>query len=352
MFKDSRIAEFLEKAHAAGIPDTSLVGLLTSQGWREKDVYRSLGDHYEKVTGIGIPQRSDSGASAKDAFFYLLIFSTLATWTCGLGSLAFQLIDRWLADPLFTNFQQRFANYEVTWALSAVIIAFPIYLLITRAVLREAAADPEKLDSAIRKWLTYMALVIAASIFMGDLITALAFLLRGEITSRFLAKSLVVLTLSGGVFYYYFGGLSKGNASAEHSMRNRVMAAVSSVAVILMVVLGFSQSGAPQSQRDLRADEQRLTNLYQLSMQIENYWRSHNSQLPANVAELHSGQAVDPITHARYVYIPGQGSKYQLCAVFSQKSEPGNHEDDLWNHAAGHACFQLDAATMTPYPQQ
>ena len=210
MSEDSRISEFLDKAQAAGIPHQSLIGLLTARGWREKDVYHSLGEHYRKLTGVEIPDRSGSGASAKDAFFYLLIFSTLATWTCGLGTLAFQLINRWLADPLFSNLSSsRYAADELTWALAAILIAFPLYLLITRTVLREAAADPQKLDSAIRKWLTYMALVVAASIFMGDLICAVAFLLRGELTSRFLAKAFVVLTLSGGVFYYYFGGLTR-----------------------------------------------------------------------------------------------------------------------------------------------
>jgi hypothetical protein len=185
MSEDPRIAAFLEESQVAGIPHASLVGILTAHGWREKDIYRALGDHYRKAFGLEVPQRSGAGASAKDAFFYLLIFSTLATWTVGLGSLAFQLINRWMADPLFSPYQDRFSNYEITWALAALIVAFPLYLLISRTVLREAAADPYKLDSGIRKWLTYMALVVAASIFMGDLICALAFLLRGELTSRF-----------------------------------------------------------------------------------------------------------------------------------------------------------------------
>ena len=46
-----------------------------------------------------------------------------------------------------------------------------------------------------------MALVIAACIFIGELIAALTYFLRGEITSRFLAKAFVVLVISGGVFY-------------------------------------------------------------------------------------------------------------------------------------------------------
>lgn len=343
---DNRVSEFFEKALAAGVPYSSLTGLLAAQGWREKDAYRALGTHIRSTLGIDVPHRSGSGASAKDAFFYLLLFATLATWTLNLGSLAFQLIDRWLTDPLFSNSMQTYENYAITWALAAILIAFPLYLLISRAVLRDAAAEPEKLDSGIRKWLTYMALVVAASVFTGDLICALAFLLRGEVTSRFLAKAFVVLALSGGVFYYYFGGLR--NAEVLKTSRDRWMALLSSAAVSLMLVLGFLQLGPPRAQRALRADSQRIQQLYQLGNQIQNYWRSHTSQLPQSIDGL-PGPHIDPITHARYEYHPGQGSQYELCADFAEQS-PGGDNQDSWNHPAGHHCFSLDASAQLTYP--
>jgi len=354
MSEDPRIAVFLEESQAAGIPHASLVGMLTAYGWREKDIYRALGDHYRKALGLEIPQRAGAGVSAKDAFFYLLIFSTLATWTIGLGSLAFQLIDRWLADPLFSLYQGRRSNYEITWALAALIVAFPLYLLISRTVLREAAADPYKLDSGIRKWLTYMALVVAASVFMGDLICALAFLLRGELTSRFVAKSVVVLALSGGVFFYYFGGLRKTEGILANSSRDKLMAGLSSAAVVLMMILGFWQLGAPASQRQMRADGQRIQELYRLSMEVENYWKSHGSQLPSSINELRGGPRLDPITHTPYEYRSGAGSRYELCAQFARASQgdPVNSVPDAWTHPAGHRCFQLDAAATTEYPAQ
>jgi hypothetical protein len=354
MSEDPRIATFLEESQAAGIPHASVVGMLTAHDWREKDIYRALGDHYRRALGLEIPQRSGAGASAKDAFFYLLIFSTLATWTVGLGSLAFQLIDRWLSDPLFSPYQGGLANYEITWSLAALIVAFPLYLLISRTVLREAAADPYKLDSGIRKWLTYMALVIAASVFMGDLICALAFLLRGELTSRFVAKSLVVLALSGGVFFYYFGGLHKTEALSASSSRDKLMAALSSAAVVLVMILGFWQLGAPSGQRQMRADAQRVQELYRLSQQVEFYWKSHGSQLPPSINELRGGPRMDPITHAPYEYRSGAGSSYELCAVFARASQqaPANSAPDSWAHPVGHQCFPLDAVATTQYPAQ
>lgn len=47
-----KIAEFIEKALAAGVPHESLVGILTVRGWPEKETYDALADHYERMTGL------------------------------------------------------------------------------------------------------------------------------------------------------------------------------------------------------------------------------------------------------------------------------------------------------------
>jgi hypothetical protein len=352
---DPRISALIEKALAAGVPDSSLVGVLSARGWSEKEIYGALAEHYERTIGVEIPRRAASGATAKDAFFYLLIFSTLGTWTFAVGSLAFTLIDRWLPDPLFAGYQAT-DNFEITSSLAAILVAFPLFLLVSRAVATEAARQPEKLDSSVRKWLTYLALVIAACVMMGDLIAALSYLLRGELTSRFVAKALVVLALSGGVFAYYFAGLRKTDEVAVASRRNRLAAAASSAVVVLMVALGFWQMGAPARQRQLRADGQRLRDLYELSNQIDNYWTAHSSQLPSGVDQLPGRRYADPVTHGPYIYTRGQGNEYRLCATFAQGSEgngqAGGAGADEWAHPAGYHCFNLEAAVRMPFPAQ
>ena len=52
-------------------------------------------------------------------------------------------------------------------------------------------------------WLTYIALLISASVVIGDLITVVDYLFRGEITPRFLYKIATVFVIAGGVFLYY-----------------------------------------------------------------------------------------------------------------------------------------------------
>jgi uncharacterized protein (UPF0333 family) len=45
---------------------------------------------------------------------------------------------------------------------------------------------------------------------MGDLITFLAFFLRGDLTVRFVLKVLTVLVIAGGIFLYYLASLKPG----------------------------------------------------------------------------------------------------------------------------------------------
>lgn len=189
MAMDPKISEFVERARANGAPDQSIVGILAARGWPEKEVYEALAVHYERLTSLEIPRRGGgAGTAAKDAFFYLLIFSTLATWTIALGWLAFTFIDEWLPDTLFSGgYAQAYTMYNIAGAMASVLVSFPIYLIVQRTVIRDVARNPERLNSPVRKWLTYLALVCAAGVFIGDLITILTYLLRGEITSRFVS---------------------------------------------------------------------------------------------------------------------------------------------------------------------
>jgi hypothetical protein len=203
------LKEFLDAAKLQGATDESLVGLLRGRGWSEEDIYRALADHYESHSGLEIPFYKRSG-SAKDAFLYLLSFSTLATWTFGAGSVMFTLIDRWFKDPLSPRSYYAGGYYQIADSLASVMVAFPVYIFVMRYIIRESEGHPGKLESPVRKWLTYIALFVAACVVVGDLITFLTYFLRGELTARFVAKVGVVLVIAGGVFWYYMGSLQRG----------------------------------------------------------------------------------------------------------------------------------------------
>lgn len=204
----SDIQEFFESAKSQGASDEIIVELLRGRGWPEEEVYRALADHFEVRSGLTVPVYKRSG-SAKDAFLYLLSFSTLATWTIGLGAVVFTLIERWIKDPVSQNNYYASTYYQMADSLACIIVAFPVYLFTMRYITREVDIHPEKLESPVRKWLTYIALLIAAGIVVGDLITFLTYFLRGELTARFVAKVVTTLVIAGGVFWYYMGSLAR-----------------------------------------------------------------------------------------------------------------------------------------------
>jgi Domain of unknown function (DUF5671) len=86
-----------------------------------------------------------------------------------------------------------------------------------RYIVRQLENHPEKAESAVRKWLTYIALLIAAGVVVTDLITFLTYFLRGELTGRFIAKVAVVFAIAGGIFWYYMGSLQKVAVTEEKS---------------------------------------------------------------------------------------------------------------------------------------
>ena len=210
------LANFIAVAKQKGASDEAIVSMLENAGWSRGEIWRVLGRHYESLTGMAIPQGGKSATPAKDAFLYLLSFATLATWTFALASICFTLIEIWIKDPLSGP---RYGNisYEISIGLACLIVTFPLYLFVMKVIVSDTRRTPEKLDSPIRKWLTYIALLIAASFIIGDLITVLTYYLRGEVTARFVAKAAVTLIISGGVFWYYLGSLREARKETPNA---------------------------------------------------------------------------------------------------------------------------------------
>jgi hypothetical protein len=206
---NTALSDYIAAAKARGATDSFLVELLERNGWPRKEVYAAFATIYET------PKRGAGFAeSARDAFLYLLSFGTLSTWAWALGSLFFTLIDIRYRDPVFTQEPYLGRNLAISGSMAALVVSFPIYLATMRILLRDISRKPEKLESGVRKWLTYIALLISASVVIGDLITTVDYFLRGEITTRFVLKVLTVLVIAGGVFLYYLQPLEKPEAQS------------------------------------------------------------------------------------------------------------------------------------------
>ncbi len=349
------VDDFIRAAKLQGASDEFLVQLLRQRGWPERAVYDALGKLYAESTGLPLPEPKSNLESAREAFYHLLAFGTLSVWICAIGYIWFELIDVWVPDET----QRRYYSWglrQVSWQIAAILVSFPVFVFATRNILADMAANPEKVASPVRRWLTNIALLIAALIFVGDLIAFLAVFLQGELSARFLSKSLVVLLLSGGVFLYYTRGIGARDATPARSWHRR-FAYTAGILILLTLAFGFWRTGGPAAQRQLAEDRRRTEDFSTLSTAIRSHYDSNNKTLPKELAELNNASPTsdfplaDPFTQQPYEYTPLDGPNYRLCATFSHASESDTRfTDRSWKHPAGKHCYTLSATKFYPYP--
>jgi len=89
------------------------------------------------------------------------------------------------------------------WSTASLVIAFPVFLLLSRQIAAAIARDPVKRLSPVRRWLTYLTLFLAATALIGDLTTLVYNALGGELTTRFVLKVATVGAIAGTIFGYY-----------------------------------------------------------------------------------------------------------------------------------------------------
>ena len=132
----SKLREFIQATKDKGASDEFLAALLMRRGWPAEDVYSAIGEYWVGLTGISVPEKGSSSESAREAFLYLLAFSTLCSWATALGSAMFTFIDRWFPDPVSSTTYYTNVRSSVTWQMATLVVAFPIFLLVMRVIVK------------------------------------------------------------------------------------------------------------------------------------------------------------------------------------------------------------------------
>jgi hypothetical protein len=349
-----KLQDFVKASKSKGASDEFLATFLSRRGWPADDVYAALGSCLEEATGLTVPERTAGGESSRDAFLYLLSFSTLATWSSALGSMLFRFIEQWFPDPVSRDYVYNLRN-AITWQMASVAVAFPIFLFVMRTILREAQDRPERLQSGVRKWLTYIALLLTAGGMICDLIWFFDYFLTGELTSRFVLKALTVIVICGAIFSYYLGSLRWDRKTNVAQVRKRSLrfGIAALAAVLASFCVGLGVVGTPSEQRHLEADLKRVQDLQRIASAI-NVWHTRmkieNSftPLPSKLSDLSGkgvspSQIVDPESKIPFDYQVKSETEYTLCATFSAVEDQAQVRQ-FWHHGKGKTCFTLDAS--------
>lgn len=298
-------------------------------------------------------------SGAKNFFFYFLSFALLYTVAFNFGGVLFDFIHK--AFPLAADAASgaRFSNGALRIHLASLIIGTPIFLWLSRMIYRRAQQDMATKNSGIRRWLTYITLILTALIAIGDLIALVNNLLGGDTSLRFLLKAAVVLIIAGSIFYYYITDI-KSTAEKVNPLPKLYFSATA-ILVLASVITGFFFIESPAVQRQRQEDQARLNSLFAIDQSIKSY-AAVNGKAPQSLADIQTqeGGTMDPVTNEPFEYNVLNGDKYELCATFATSNRNPDKEDvmyigpDMWLHDAGHTCFQRTTALtmekMAPVP--
>jgi len=92
------LERFVREALAGGASKQDVAAALAAAGWDEAPVQDALDAWADVAFPLPVP-RPRPWLSAREAFFYLLLFATLYLTAWHVGSLLFRLVDHAFPDP-------------------------------------------------------------------------------------------------------------------------------------------------------------------------------------------------------------------------------------------------------------
>ena len=200
---ESELSRFVHEALQAGQTRAATEAALLAAGWSPEQVRDALAAYADVDFPVPVPHPRPQ-VSARDAFMYLVMFGMLYLTAYHFGLLLFQFINLGFPDPLDPmSGQQQFAGQRIRSATATLLVAFPVFLFTAWRIGQGLVRDPSQRTSAVRKWLTYLTLFVAACVIVGDLIALLNGLLSGELSVRLALKVLTVGGIAGSIFGYY-----------------------------------------------------------------------------------------------------------------------------------------------------
>ena len=291
--------------------------------------------------------------------FFLHIGAAIALYAAfvALISLVFSLVDYWLPDSLAYGFY----SSSIAWPVSMIIVLVPVLYVLEWLLRRDIRKMPEQREIWVRRWRIYLTLFLAGAVIVGDLITLIYNYMNGEVSARFIYKILAVLIISAITFVFYISERGSGDRCNKMST---IFAWIGIVVALALIICGFIVVGSPTTQRQIRFDSQRVSDLESVQWQVISYWQSHGS-MPSALSDLSESDSyftipTDPETKANYDYIKTASTTFKLCAIFDRASTDnsgrgvyGNNYGGLyssmdyapssgsfWKHAAGNQCFE------------
>ena len=342
---------FVRDALARGLSRDAIRQALRSAGWDGERADAALAAFADVNFPVPVP-RPSAAISARVSFFYLVLFTALGAFAFSLVSLLFGILEHRLPDRV-EWFVVVTPEDSIRWSIARICLALPLFLFMSHRIAANIRSGRFARTSAVRLWLSYLAMFIAVASIMGALVTLLVYLLAGDATLRLLLKVLVVVTIGFVVLAYYLIDLRQSAAAdvtPPPSAAKAVLAGVVTLVALATMATGLSIIDMPWTARARRLDARRIVDLVQIADAVDRFWTQRHI-LPDSIAAITSTATVaeaDPETHAPYEYQRQPNGQFQLCAAFSQDNRAGSNDYQAgrnpprrWQHQAGRFCFTL-----------
>ncbi len=289
--------------------------------------------------------------SAKFAFFYLLSLVALVFTSVAIGMIIFQIINKTVVDELSLA-PGGFVQDALRFAISAIIIAGPIYFVMMWLVNKNLLTGKLDKESGIRKWLTYFIMLVSAVVMIGWLIATINSFLNGELTVKFILKSVTAILISALIFSFYLYDIRRGDVSRNNNIIRAYYYGSMAIALAALAA-SFFFIDSPQTVRQQKFDQTIINKFSQIDNAVNAYY-GENKKLPADLNVLLNGgstyyivenDVTDPTTGKMFDYKITAKDNYQLCTTFktknkSQANDKSVYVDTHWLHDSGYQCLK------------
>lgn len=288
--------------------------------------------------------------SAKFAFYYLLGLVALIFTAQSTGMIIFQIINKYIRDVI-NEYSAIYSDDAMKFAISAIVIAAPIYYVMKSLIMKNLKSGELEKDSQIRKWLSYLVILVSSVVMIGWLIGTINGFLNGELSLKFFLKALVAIVIAAIVFSFYFYDIRRKNAELGV---DKIIKFYFYGSLLLIVVSFFASLfvvESPMETRKRKMDE-RVVNVFSNLDSAVNRFFSEKQKLPESLDDLTKEYSYlqerdlqDPIENKKIEYKIIGDDKYALCALFRTSNKDNENTDPflykgIWIHDAGYQCIE------------
>ncbi|MCA9361046.1 hypothetical protein KC845_00660 [Candidatus Kaiserbacteria bacterium] len=287
--------------------------------------------------------------TAKNFALQLGAIITLYVTITSLIVLLFNIINILIPDVADYRWQLENSMSGIRFSIATLVVFMPAYLTLTRIV-NKARRETDRAYLNLTKWLIYLSLLAGGLVLLGNFVATVYTFLNGEITLRFILKALSLFIVVGAaVLYYWLDAKHYWQKKERLSIYYGIL--VATVSIVAMIV-GYTQIDTPSMVREMKIDQNQITDLQNIQWKIEEYIRNED-RLPESINEAYGSLKAPVASDGRSDYIYRVSDKgFELCAEF--KSESGNNsytrpyfdeklviqDPDNWDYVSGEFCFE------------